>query len=141
MIYLAQTDTTVGFLSENPKELQTIKPRNNKPFLITTAHFDTLKKLTRVPKKYKKIVRRSNKTTFVYPNNKAIRVIKKSPHYNFLKNFDYLYSTSANKPNKNFEPNWAKNVTDLIVEDNRGLVEKKSSKIIKLSKKVKKRLR
>ncbi len=141
MIYLAQTDTTAGFLSEFKEDLQKIKPRNDKPFLITTTTFKTLKTLARVPKKYKKIVRRARKITFVYPNNKAIRVVQNSPHTKFLKDFDFLYSTSANKSGKEFNEEFAKNITDVIVEDNRGFSQKKASKLIKLSKTIKKKLR
>ena len=141
VVYLAQTDTTVGFLSQSQQSLKKIKPRNNKPFLITTTHFSTLQKLTRIPKQFRKKVRRAKKTTFVYPNNKAIRVIKNSPHTNFLKNFDFLYSTSANKPNQKFDKKWAKEVADIIVEDKRGLFETTSSSIIKLSSKKQKKLR
>jgi len=141
MIYLAQTDTTVGFLSENKEELLKIKPRNKKPFLLTTTTFKTLKKLARVPKIYKKMVRRAKKTTFIYPNKKAIRVIKDSEHQKFLKEFDYLYSTSANKTSKDYEEEFAKRVADVIIEDYRGLSQKKASSLIKLSKDVKKKLR
>ena len=141
MIYLAQTDTTVGFLSESRDELQKIKPRNNKPFLITTTTFKTLKNLARVPSIHKKIVRRAKKTTFIYPNNKAIRVIKDTPHTNFLKNFDFLYSTSANKSGKDFEESFARNIVDVVVEDKRGFSQKKASSLIKLSKSIKKKLR
>ena len=141
MIYLAQTDTTVGFLSENKDELQKIKPRNNKPFLLTTTTFKSLKNLARVPKKHKKTVRRAKKTTFIYPNNKAIRVIKDNSHEKFLKDFDYLYSTSANKSGKDFEEEFAKNIADVIVSDQRGFSQKKASSLIKLSKKIKKKLR
>ena len=141
MIYLAQTDTTVGFLSHYHKELQKIKPRNDKPFLITTTTFKTLKNLARVPKIHRKTVRRSKKTTFIYPNNKAIRVVKDGLHQKFLKDFDYLYSTSANKSGKDFEEDFAKNIADVIVKDKRGFSQKQASRLIKLSKRVKKKLR
>ncbi len=141
MIHLAQTDTTVGFLSDSYKELQKIKPRNNKPFLITTTTFKTLKNLTRVPKKHKKMVRRAKKTTFIYSNNKAIRVIKDGVHERFLKDFDYLYSTSANKSGKDFDEDFARSIADVIVEDKRGFSQKKASSLIKLSNKLKKKIR
>jgi len=141
-VYLAQTDTTVGFLSLSKEKLNKIKNRpENKNFLITTTTFKELKKQARVPKKFKKTVRRSSKTTFVYPNNKAVRVIKKGLHYNFLKKFTFLYSTSANKSGESFSLDFALKNTDIIVEDRRGFSEKKASKLIKLSKKLKKKLR
>ena len=54
MIFLAQTDTTAGFLSKDYKEINKAKMRDeNKPSLITTAKFSVLNELVRVPKKYK----------------------------------------------------------------------------------------
>lgn len=45
MIYLAQTDTTAGFLSKNLEEINALKGRaKDQPCLITSAKFDELKK-------------------------------------------------------------------------------------------------
>lgn len=141
-VYLVQTDTTVGFLSSSPKKLNSIKNRpKNKHILITTTTFKTLKTLARVPKKFKKEVRRTKKTTFIYPNKKAVRVVKQSNHDSFLKEFDYLYSTSANENKKAFDKDFALKKADIIVEDARGFDDKTPSKLIRLSKSVKKKLR
>ena len=84
MIYLAQTDTTVGFLSDSKEELASAKRRDiNQPFIICVSDLKKLKRLTRVPKIHKKRVRRSKKTTFVYPNDLAIRVVKEGEHHDF----------------------------------------------------------
>ena len=141
-VYLVQTDTTVGFLSSSSKKLNLIKNRPpNKQVLITTTKYKTLKNLARVPQKYKKEVRRSKKTTYIYPNKKAVRVIKDRYHKEFLKDFDYLYSTSANPSSKTFDLDFATEKADVIVEDSRGFFESKASKMIKLSRCVKKRVR
>jgi len=88
MIYLAQTDTTAGFLSKDYKEINHAKMRSEgKPCLITTAKFSVLRELARAPKKYKNFIRRSRKTTFLYPNLKAIRVVKECEHERFLSKF------------------------------------------------------
>ena len=61
MIYLAQTDTTVGFLSQNLSEINAIKNRPlDQPCLITTAKFSELKNLVRVPNRFKNIVRKQS---------------------------------------------------------------------------------
>jgi len=141
-VYLAQTDTTVGFLSSSKTKLNRVKNRpKNKQFLITTTTFKTLKSLARVPNRYKKMVRRAKKTTFIYPNAKAVRAIKESGHDKFLKKFDYLYSTSANESGKGFDRDFAFFKADIIVEDKRGFSEKNPSTLIKLSKRLKKKLR
>jgi tRNA A37 threonylcarbamoyladenosine synthetase subunit TsaC/SUA5/YrdC len=134
-IYLVQTDTTVGFLSQNKEKLNKIKNRPlNQPVLVEVDSLNTLKKFTRVPNRFKKRVRRSKKTTFIYPNKKSFRVVKDKRHLEFLKKFEWMYSTSANLTGKNFNKKWAKSVADIIVEDKRGLFEKKGSKIYILSK-------
>jgi len=141
-VYLAQTDTTVGFLSSSCQKLNLIKNRSSdKDCLITTTTFKTLKTLVRVPQKFKKEIRRTKKTTYIYPNKKAIRVVKDSYHDSFLKNFDYLYSTSANKTNKNFDIEYALSKADIVVEDSRGFSENTPSRLIKLSKTLQKKLR
>lgn len=135
-LYLAQTDTTVGFLSVDSKKLSMAKDRDeNQPFLICVDTFSKLKKLTRVPKVHKKKIRRVFKTSFLYPNKKAIRVIKDPYHTYFLKEFDFLYSTSANKNRMLYNPDYAYFKADIIIEDCRGLYEGKASHILKLGKK------
>ena len=135
MIYLAQTDTTVGFLSTSTEELSYAKGRDEKqPFIICVSSFKKLKKLTRVAKKDKKLVRRSKKTTFIYPNNKAIRVVNDEKHNELLKRFDYLYSTSANEHKKSFDLNYALKMADIVVKTPEGFSENAPSKMIKLTK-------
>ncbi|MBX2078792.1 Sua5 YciO YrdC YwlC family protein [Campylobacter peloridis] len=131
MIYLAQTDTTAGFLSKDLKALNSLKQRDiNKACLITTAKFSELKKLTRVPNKFKNTIRKAKKTTFLYPNAKAIRVVKDCAHEKFLKEFDWLYSTSANLHEKKFDEKWAIQRADIVVD--KVFFESSASKIFKL---------
>ena len=76
------------------------------------------------------MVRNSKKTTFVYPNLKAFRVIEDEIHREFIKKFKWFYSTSANESRKNFEFNFAIKSCDIIIYDKRGFCEKNPSKII-----------
>ncbi|MBE3022973.1 Sua5 YciO YrdC YwlC family protein [Campylobacter sp. RM13119] len=140
MIYLAQTDTTAGFLSKDYRELNRVKERKlDQPCLIATAKFATLQNLTRVPNKFKNMVRRSKKTTFLYPNLKAIRVVKDGEHAKFLDMHSWLYSTSANRHGENFDEIWARNVADIVVDER--FYQTKGSKIYKISKTNIKRIR
>ena len=69
LVYLVQTDTTVGFSSINDEKLSATKQRDkNQKNLKTVDSFNTLKEFTRIPKKYNKLVRNSIKSTFIYPN-------------------------------------------------------------------------
>ncbi|MCD8213637.1 MAG: Sua5 YciO YrdC YwlC family protein [Campylobacter sp.] len=140
MIYLAQTDTTAGFLSRDFRELNRLKERGeNQPCLIATSKFSILKTLVRVPNKFKNCVRRARKTTFLYPNLKAVRVVKECKHAKFLDAHGWFYSTSANLSGQNFDENWARGVADVIVDNK--FYEKCSSKILKVSIRNIKRLR
>jgi len=142
LVYLTQTDTTVGFLSANNKKLSIIKQRDsNKKILRVVDSFQTLQKNIRVPKKFRKMVRNSQKTTFIYPNKQAFRVVDKdSKHYSFLKKFNILYSTSANITQNNFDQEFAIKNADIIVF-NKQFKESIPSSIYTLSKSKKKQIR
>ena len=135
LVYLVQTDTTVGFSSSNDEKLSVIKQRpRSKKILHTVDSFKTLQKHTRVPKKFRKEVRNSSLTTFIYPNKKSFRVIKKDNNfYDFIHKFGILYSTSANKTSKNFEKEFAFINSDILVENKNNFFESSASKILKLS--------
>jgi len=133
-IYLAQTDTTVGFLSRDFKKLNKIKKRDiNKKVLIEVDSLTTLKNFVRVPNKFKKKVRRAKKTTFIYPKGDSFRVVKDKNHLKFLKKFRWMYSTSANLSGKKFDKLWAFKVVNIVVEDKRGFFEGKPSTIYKVN--------
>jgi tRNA A37 threonylcarbamoyladenosine synthetase subunit TsaC/SUA5/YrdC len=141
-IYLVQTDTTVGFLSQNREKLNKIKNRkSDKPVLREVDSFKTLKNFVRAPNKYKKMIRRAKKTTFIYPNGESFRVVKDNTHLEFLKKFKWMYSTSANKTGERFDERWAREKADIIVEDKRGFFEGEASKIYKINNKRIKKIR
>lgn len=137
LIYLVQTDTTVGFSSSSDERLSDAKQRpRSKKILHTVDSFGTLKQNTRVPKAFKKQVRRSKRTTFIYPNLKSFRVIsKEDKFYDFIKKFSILYSTSANLTGNKFDEDFALENSDVIVNQKEGFSEKISSSIYKLHKK------
>ena len=136
MIYLAQSDTTAGFLSHDESELNRAKNRaESQKCVITTANFLTLKNFVRVPEKYKNLVRRAKKTSFLCSNSRCVRVVKDERHAKFLQNEleGWAYSTSANAHNMGFDKEWAKSVVDKIF-DEEILQENPASKIYKLGK-------
>ena len=136
LVYLVQTDTTVGFSSSSGEKLSVVKQRpQSKKILHTVDSFKTLQEYTRVPKKFKKRVRKSKKTTFIYPNGKSFRVIPRENEFHpFISKFNNLYSTSANLTSKNFEIDFALKSCDIIVYTKEGFSEKSSSSIFMLSK-------
>lgn len=134
-VYLVQTDTTVGFLSSNDKKLNSIKDRpSEQKILQIVSDFKILKQHTRVPNIYKNRVRRSQKTTYIYSNNNAFRVlVHKNKHYDFLNKFNILYSTSANKTNEEFCEKYSIEKSDIVLYTKNIFHENSASKIYKLS--------
>jgi len=141
-VILAQTDTTVGFLSQDAEKLAKIKDRpSHKPFIQS---FDSLRTYTqmggRIPNRYKSRLRRSKSTTYVV-NNQAIRIVNEGQHHQLLSNYGWLYSTSANEKGKSFEMGFSEKKADLVIEDDRGLFEGIASNIYKINSKKIRRLR
>ncbi len=143
LVYLVQTDTTVGFSSADDEKLSAIKKRpKSQKILQTVDSFYELQKNTRVPKKFRRRVRNSNKISYIYPNGKSFRLIdKKSLFYDFISKFGSLYSTSANITKNNFEYEYAFKKSDVIVFSKDGFSEKNSSSIYKISKNKIKKIR
>lgn len=142
VVYLAQTDTTVGFLSQNEQRLAAIKERpGNKPFIRS---FDSLRSYSalggRVPNRHKVRLRRSRATSYVI-KNVAVRIVPEGPHHSLLAKHGWLYSTSANEKGEHFEIGFARAHADIIIEDERGLFEGEASSIYKLNHRKIKRLR
>lgn len=143
LVYLVQTDTTVGFSSSSDEKLSLIKQRpSNQKILQTVESFETLKKFTRVPSKFKRRVRNSKNTTYIYPNNDSFRKIDNtSQFYDFIKKFNILYSSSANITKKGFDEEFAISACDVVVFTKDGFFEDKPSSIIKINNQKLKRLR
>ena len=133
-VILAQTDTTVGFLSQNASRLSQIKERpTHKPFIQSFDALRSYQKMGgRVPQAFKKRLRRTQNTTFVI-NNQAIRIVTQGAHHTLLQKYGWLYSTSANEKSLKFELDFAIQQSDFIVEDERGLFEGSSSDIYKIN--------
>ncbi|MEO1941577.1 MAG: Sua5 YciO YrdC YwlC family protein [Campylobacterales bacterium] len=142
LVYLAQTDTTVGFLSRNRGLLNRLKGRpENQPVLREVASLEILKEFTRVPKRFRREVRRRRQVTYLYPNWEALRVVDWGPHSNFLKKFGWLYSTSANPTGGSFSLQWAWERADLVLVDRRGLFDAPPSPIYRLGRRKKLKIR
>jgi len=117
LVFLTQTDTTIGFISQNSEKLTQIKQRSPNKFYIKAVNsIQTLKTFTRVPSSHKNRVRRSIKTTFIMPDGHSYRIIRNKDHLLLLNRLKWAYTTSANISNKDYDENFAKKITDVIVE-------------------------
>ena len=135
LVYLAQTETTAGFLSQNSEALVKTKNRpSGKSFLMSVDSLHTLQQFTRVPTAFRQQIRRAKKTTFAYPCGLAIRVVKDEAHLQFLRKLRWSYSTSSNPSGQGFDETFAQERVDVIVYTQKGFFEDKPSSIYKLGK-------
>jgi tRNA A37 threonylcarbamoyladenosine synthetase subunit TsaC/SUA5/YrdC len=141
-IILTQTDTTVGFISQNERALREIKSRHsNKPFIKVFQNFKTLKETNlRIPKEHRRYLRRAKKTTFIV-KNQAIRIAPYPLDSAVLRKLLWSYSTSANESSKSYERDFCEQKADIIVEGKEALFEGKASKLYKINHTKIKRLR
>ena len=139
-VFLTQTDTTIGFVSQNAQRLTNIKKRPpHKHYIIAVNNLQTFKDFGRVPKAHKKRVRRSKRTTFILPNTHSYRVIKDKHHLLLLNRLKWAYTTSANLSGVDYDDSFAKNVANILITPLN--LSKKASNIIKLGKDSYKRIR
>jgi len=130
-VFLTQTDTTIGFVSQNAEKLTRIKQRpSHKHYIKAVNSLHTLQTFTRVPTMHKNRVRRAKKTTFILPNTHSYRVIYDTPHLLLLNRLKWVYTTSANLSNASYDEAFAKSMADVVVEPL--TVNQAASRIVKL---------
>jgi len=139
-VFLTQTDTTIGFVSQNADKLTEIKQRPpHKHYIQAVNSLHTLKTFTRVPRAHKNRVRRANKTTFVMPNGHSYRVIQDKHHLLLLDRLKWAYTTSANLSSEAYSESFTKKMADVIIEPIRET--NRASHIYRLGKQTLKRIR
>jgi tRNA A37 threonylcarbamoyladenosine synthetase subunit TsaC/SUA5/YrdC len=139
-VFLTQTDTTIGFISQNEDTLTTIKKRApNKHYIKAVDSLATLGTFSRIPTQHKNRVRRAKKTTFILPNSFSYRVIKDTHHLKLIRRLTWAYTSSANLSHQNYDERFARSVADIIIEP---LIQNnEASHIYKLGKSTLKRIR
>ena len=139
-VFLTQTDTTIGFVSQNDDRLTAIKQRPPHKYYIKAVNsLHTLKTFTRVPRNHKNRVRRANKTTFIMPNGHSYRVIQDKHHLLLLNRLKWAYTTSANLSGQPYDEDFTKKMADVIIQPLNQT--DKSSTIYKLGKNKIRRMR
>ena len=113
---MTQTDTTIGFVSQNATRLTQIKQRPpHKHYITAVNSLNTLQRFVRVPQKHKNRIRRASKTTFVMPNTHSYRVVKNPHHLLLLDRLLWAYTTSANLSGEGYNEAFAKTSADVII--------------------------
>ncbi|MFT7823711.1 MAG: Sua5 YciO YrdC YwlC family protein [Sulfurimonas sp.] len=139
-VFLTQTDTTIGFVSQNAGRLTEIKQRPPyKHYIKAVNSLSTLKHTTRIPSCHKNRVRKAKKTTFIMPDGYSYRIVRDKHHLLLLNRLKWAYTTSANLSGSGHNETFAKVHADVIVAPLREISQ--ASKIYKLGKKTLKRIR
>ncbi len=115
-LYLTNTDTTIGFVSKDSSKIDIAKNRaDNKKYIRVVKDLKTLKSFTRVPNRYKNLVRRSVRKTFIMLNGDSFRVVKGSKHNLLLDRLNYAFSSSANLSGELYNREYALNQAEVII--------------------------
>jgi len=115
-LFLTQTDTTIGFVSQDSSKIDRAKNRLPcKHYIRVVNSFKTLKTFTRVPNEHKNRVRRTKKTTFIMPNGLSFRVVKDTEHNILLNRVKWFYSSSANLSGAEYDEVYAKDNAEVII--------------------------
>jgi tRNA A37 threonylcarbamoyladenosine synthetase subunit TsaC/SUA5/YrdC len=116
LVFLTNTDTTIGFVSQNSTKLDAIKNRPpHKKYIKAINSLKTLKQHTRVPKRFKNQIRRQNKATFILPNGNSYRVIRDKSHLQLLHRLKWAYTTSANLSGREYDEVFASKSADIVI--------------------------
>ena len=117
LLFLTQTDTTIGFISQDSTKINIAKKRlPNKYYIRAVDSLRTLQNFSRVPSKYKNRVRRSKQTTFVMPNGLSFRVVKETKHNLLLDRIGWVYTSSANLSGFEYDEVYAREATEVIID-------------------------
>ena len=138
-LFLAQTDTTAGFLSASKERICEAKNRPlNQGMLIEASALAQVKRISRIPRILGRKMRCAKKTTFIFPNNHSFRVVGDfapyRAHHRFLSNVGALYSSSANEGGKKFDYDFAESCAEVVVLDRREICECAPSQIFRVRK-------
>ena len=115
-VFLTQTDTTIGFVSQNAERLTEIKERPPyKHYIKAVNSLGTLKSFVRIPAAHRNRVRRAAKTTFILPNGHSYRVVRERHHLLLLNRLTWAYTTSANLSGQPYDEDFAKEAADVVI--------------------------
>lgn len=143
MLFFAQTDTTAGFLSTNPNEILAAKKiPKSRPILQEVDKIARIREISRIPKCISPMIRRAQKTTFIFPNTRSFRLISESSlHFNVISRFKILFSSSANITGGEFSEDYALKNASVVIKDERGFAKRAPSRIFRVKKDKLKRIR
>ena len=117
LLFLSDTDTTLGFLSRSAARLDRAKERpSSKPYITVYPSLASMGRRHRIPTAFRKRVRRSRRQSFITPRGRSFRVVKDPRHLLLLKRLEWAYSSSANLSGRAYDEAYARSAADVVVE-------------------------
>ncbi|WP_456392166.1 Sua5 YciO YrdC YwlC family protein [Nitratifractor sp.] len=116
-LFLTATDTTIGFLSQDSGRLDRVKKRpSHMPYIRVYPTLSAIKGRRRLPRQWRKRLRRSSHTSYILPCGESFRLVRDPRHLLLLRRLGWAYSTSANLSGAYYDESYARSVADIIVE-------------------------
>ncbi len=117
LLYLACTDTTVGFLSHDSARIDRAKHRQSgKHYIRALADLHTFKRFARVPSRWKNFMRRAKRSSVILPSGNSFRIVHDADHRRFLRRLEgWCYSSSANRSGDAYDAAYAYDQADVIL--------------------------
>ena len=113
-LFLTNTDTTIGFLSQSRERLDRAKERQpNKEYIQALPSLKAIKK--RVPKNFRRRVRVAQKSTFILSHDYSFRVIREKRHKLLIDRLGWAYTSSANQSGKEYSYEYAYQKADIVI--------------------------
>jgi len=117
LLFLTDTDTTLGFVSQSSARLDQAKKRPaGKPYITVYPTLASLRRRYRIPRSFRKRVRRSRRQSFITPQGYSFRIVQDPRHRLLLERLEWAYSTSANLSGYSYDESYARSVADVVVE-------------------------
>ena len=117
LLFLTDTDTTVGFLSKDPTLLDNAKRRHaDKHYITALPSLRSLRDRARVPRPYRRRLRRSRKESYILPSGRSYRIVRDARHLLLLQRLGWAYTSSANLSGSAYDEAYARRMADVVVE-------------------------
>ena len=117
LLFLSDTDTTVGFISQDARRIDRAKKRPAaKHYITALSSLKSLTIRTRIPRAHRRRLRRSRRESYILPSGRSYRIIRDARHLLLLKRLEWAYTSSANLSEAPYDEAYARRVADVVVE-------------------------
>ena len=117
LLFLSDTDTTVGFISQDTRRIDRAKKRSAaKHYITALPSLKSLTVRTRIPRTHRRRLRRSRRESYILPSGRSYRIVRDARHLLLLQRLGWAYTSSANLSETPYDEAYARRVADVVVE-------------------------